>query len=293
MLLQKHKIYIRISANLFITFAMITIMASVVASASNTTGSTSNTSITPEINLFTVKDCLLSDFNIKVMHDTFAFGLFQNIISVEKKHCILKITHEKYKFMKTDWIIDVCRGPVHIKKNMNGLKVIKKDSYCYVNDQEDNSKNNHDKNLTDYCFEYLKIRSIIQDDGLIFANGDREDISSEHGKLYCSFLLVKKYLQDAFIFSLHNKYENNLNLLLESNSNPTPTPAPAPVSTPAPAAAPIISPSPASPTATITPIAASAATAVTDDKEKEKDNTKNNNEAKENKKEKSIWDLFF
>ncbi|MBF0297165.1 MAG: hypothetical protein HQK51_00475 [Oligoflexia bacterium] len=188
-------------------------------SATNAQNSTKVTATLPAatLNLFTVKECLQSDFNIRIMHDTFAFGLFQNVLNIGKKHCILKINHEKYKFIKSGWIIDVCRGPIHIKKDLNGLKVIKKDSYCFMSEQNENSQS--DKNLSDYCFEYSKIRTILQDDGLIFADGDRETLSSEHGKIYCASLLVKKYLQDALIFSLHNEYENNVNLLTNNNSS--------------------------------------------------------------------------
>jgi hypothetical protein len=46
---------------------------------------------------------------------------------------------------------------------------------------------------------------VIQDDGLIFAEGDRDNLYSDHGRTYCSYLLLKKYLNESVIFSRYTE----------------------------------------------------------------------------------------
>ena len=65
---------------------------------------------------------------------------------------------------------------------------------------------------------------VIQDDGLIFAEGDRDNLSSDHGKTFCSYLLMKKYLNESVIFS---RYTDVPDIFLEKGMTP-----PAPVSAP-------------------------------------------------------------
>jgi hypothetical protein len=36
---------------------------------------------------------------------------------------------------------------------------------------------------------------------LIFAEGERENIQSAHGKTYCAYLLLRKYLEEGILFS--------------------------------------------------------------------------------------------
>jgi hypothetical protein len=61
---------------------------------------------------------------------------------------------------------------------------------------------------------------VIQDDGLIFAEGDRDDLNSNHGKTYCTYLLLKKYLNDSVIFS---RYTEVPDIFLEkSKASPVP-----------------------------------------------------------------------
>ena len=47
------------------------------------------------------------------------------------------------------------------------------------------------KERPDFCRKKEELENIISDEGLIFANGLKEDISSEHGKVYCTYLILK------------------------------------------------------------------------------------------------------
>jgi hypothetical protein len=49
---------------------------------------------------------------------------------------------------------------------------------------------------------------VIQDDGLIFAEGDRDNLNSAHGRTYCSYLLLKKYLNESVVFSRYTEVQD-------------------------------------------------------------------------------------
>ena len=149
------------------------------------------------VEMFSDMDCLNGNFSSVVEHSGMPFGLSKNILSIDKNECILTISHEKLKVLKSQWTIDVCRAPVHIKKTDGAVEVLKRDSNCT-------------EGSSPYCKELKKIQKILQDDGLIFASGQKEDISNEHGKIFCSFLLVNKYLGDGLVFNRGADYSNTL-----------------------------------------------------------------------------------
>ena len=54
---------------------------------------------------------------------------------------------------------------------------------------------------SDYCKEMNKLFLTIQDDGLIFASGDKEDLSSSHGRVNCTNRLLSTYLKKGMVLS--------------------------------------------------------------------------------------------
>jgi len=157
--------------------------------------------------IFSDLDCVKSSFDASVSHKAFPFGLSQRKIHIEKKDCVIIVEHEKLKFIKKHWEIDVCRGPVHIKEGLGAVEVLRREGVCKAREN-------------DFCSEFADIQKYIQDDGLIFAAGEKEDLSSDHGKLYCSFILISQYLGDGTVFSRHRMPDKNLNLLNNNQSNP-------------------------------------------------------------------------
>lgn len=148
--------------------------------------------------MFSDKDCLDGNFKSEVTHKAGLFGLSKNQVSIEKENCVLKISHERYKFMKKRWLVDVCRGPIHIKYGTNGVTVFKKKVECL--------KKEHAKD--GFCNSWDLLKQVLQDDGLIFADGEKESLSSDHGKVYCSYLLLTSYLNKEIIFNRHHEYKN-------------------------------------------------------------------------------------
>lgn len=152
---------------------------------------------------FSSKSCLDSSYKMKMVQKGPLFGLLKQEFVIEKKDCIVHITHKKY--LPKEWFVDVCREPVNIKvTSATGVDVAKKETECLNFDKT--------KNTSDFCSQYFDMMDVIQDDGLIFAEGDRDNLSSDHGKTYCSYLLMKKYLNESVVFS---RYTDVPDLFLE------------------------------------------------------------------------------
>jgi hypothetical protein len=157
---------------------------------------------------FSSKSCLDSSYKMKMTRKGPLFGLIEQEFVIDKKNCIIHITHRKY--LPKEWVIDVCREPVHIKvTSATGIDVAKKESDCI---KKDNSRD-----TSDFCSQYFSMMDVIQDDGLIFAQGDRDNLYSDHGRTYCSYLLLKKYLNESIIFS---RYTDVPDIFLEKSKAP-------------------------------------------------------------------------
>ncbi len=141
---------------------------------------------------FSPKSCLDATYKMKMTQKGPLFGLLTHQFVIDKKNCILHISHKKY--LPKEWIIDVCREPVHIKvTSATGVDVAKKENDC--------TKKDNSKDTGNFCSQYRDLIDVIQDEGLIFAEGDRDNLESDHGKTFCSYLLLQKYLDESIIFS--------------------------------------------------------------------------------------------
>lgn len=147
---------------------------------------------TPPLSRFSPKSCLDANYAMKMEQKGPLFGLLKQQFIINKKNCLIHIVHKKY--LPKEWFVDVCREPVHIKvTSATGVDVAKKESECMNVDKT--------RDTSDFCSQYFDLMDVIQDDGLIFAEGDRDDLTSKHGEVYCSYLLLKKYLNESVIFS--------------------------------------------------------------------------------------------
>lgn len=145
---------------------------------------------------FSSKSCLDASYKMKMTQQGPLFGLLKHEFVIDKKNCIIHITHKKY--LPREWVIDVCREPVHIKvTSATGVDVAKKEADCIKVDKS--------RDTSDFCSQYFTMMDVIQDDGLIFAEGDRDNLTSAHGRTYCSYLLLKKYLNDSVVFSRYTE----------------------------------------------------------------------------------------
>ena len=149
-------------------------------------------------NMFSSRLCLMSNYETSVKHDGKFFGLVKNDLSIKKDICLIEV---KYKnILDTKWIIDICREPVHIKVQSKGsMDFYKRKGDC---------DGRNDK----FCRSWQELQQILQDHGLIFAQGERESLESSHGRTYCSYLLLNKYLAEGVLFS---KYKNTPDIFTE------------------------------------------------------------------------------
>jgi hypothetical protein len=167
---------------------------------------------------FSSKSCLDSSYKMKMIQKGPLFGLLKQEFVIDKKSCIVHITHKKY--LPKEWFVDVCREPVHIKvTSATGVDVAKKESECMNVDKT--------KNTSDFCSQYYDMMDVVQDDGLIFAEGDRDDLNSDHGKTYCTYLLMKKYLNESVVFSRYTDVPEIFEKLKDVPLSPL-VPGPAP-----------------------------------------------------------------
>ncbi|WPU65969.1 hypothetical protein [Peredibacter starrii] len=161
---------------------------------------------------FSSKSCLDATYKMKMVQKGPLFGLLKQEFVIDKKNCIVRISHKKY--LPKEWIVDVCREPVHIKvTSATGVDVAKKESECIHQDKS--------KDTSDFCSQYFDMMDVIQDDGLIFAEGDRDNLNSDHGKTFCTYLLMKKYLNDSVVFS---RYTEVPDIFSEKAKEVTPAP---------------------------------------------------------------------
>lgn len=147
---------------------------------------------------FTDNQCLNEAFESNVEHKSGPFGINKVSLKVKKDLCVINVEFTRWFILKKAWQIDVCREPVHIKEASGSLIVHKKvDCGLEAAPNEEGQK---------YCQLKASLERIIKDEGLIYALGEKEDLSSDHGKIFCGFSLISKYLNESIIFNRHKKY---------------------------------------------------------------------------------------
>lgn len=141
---------------------------------------------------FVDEACLGGNFNSKVSHKVGPFSLLNNDLTFKKENCTISLTFKKWSLFEKKWLVDYCRMPVHIKYGNGSFDVYKRTDDC--------TKVKDKKDKPEFCKKNEELENIISDEGLIFANGLKEDISSDHGKVYCVYLILKSYLNDGIIY---------------------------------------------------------------------------------------------
>lgn len=137
---------------------------------------------------FTSQECLQASFETDIKQGKKYFGLVDSKLTVKKDKCSIKIFYKN--ILEKEWLIDICREPVHMKiTTAASQSVFKRETNCELD-----SKN-------EFCQNWKELSELILDYGLIYAEGERELLSTSHGKTYCSYLLLKKHLGDGVLFS--------------------------------------------------------------------------------------------
>lgn len=157
-------------------------------------------------NRFTSDECLRSSFSASVEHSGKFFGLIKNKLTIDKKECLIEVTFDN--ILETNWTVDLCREPIHMKILAKGSEsVFKRVDKCTQDEK------------SDFCIYRNELREKLQDYGLIFAKGERESLNTDHGKTYCSYLLIGQYLDNGVLFS---KYRSSIDLFNDKQSTTAP-----------------------------------------------------------------------
>ncbi len=142
-----------------------------------------------------IEGCLKRDFSSKITNSDFMWGLVNYELNISKKRCVITLFQDKV--LKSEWKIDICREPIHIKAMQYFT------NKEYIKEMECNTKS---KNT--FCKKTAELSRLLQKEALIHAKGEREDLSSEHGQVYCLYKLINEYLLHDEIFSMNKSYEN-------------------------------------------------------------------------------------
>ena len=141
--------------------------------------------------------CFKKSFNVALKRSVGPLGAGKRVTSIKKNDCEIVLNYQEFQYRKTNWLIDICREPIHIKKGTDSIEVIKRTSSCL-------------SSKSPFCNEVNVLLSILQDEGLIFAKGGRDNLESDHGKVYCAFFLAKKYLNSDKAFNKGESLQNRL-----------------------------------------------------------------------------------
>lgn len=154
---------------------------------------------------FTSDECLRSSYKASVEHSGKFFGLIKNKLDIKKNECLIEVQFKN--ILETKWVVDLCREPIHMKVHSKGSEsVFKRDERCEPGDS------------SEFCVYREELRENLQDYGLIFAKGERESLNTDHGKTYCTYLLLGQHLDKGILFS---KYRSSVNLFDDNGSQKT------------------------------------------------------------------------
>lgn len=180
---------------------------------------------------FSPQSCLEAHYKSVIKHKGPLFGLLTHELVVEKRNCVITVKHRRY--LPKEWVVDVCREPVHIKTtSATGVDVEKREGSCL---KADNSRES-----SGFCKEYYAMMDAIQDYGLIFAEGDRDSLGTPHGKTYCAYLLMERYLKDSMMLSRYTEVPDIFGGVPAAKKIAVPETVVTPAAAPIPEAAPVV-----------------------------------------------------
>ena len=132
---------------------------------------------------FSDEECLNVDLDVKKEMKWNKWFIWKSSLAIKKDKCHIVLTLNKWpwKLNQEILIFDVCREPVHFKKGSEKSEIIKRNESSFIQ-------------------EYRLFEEVFLNKVLVNAEGDKENLSSEHGQFYCSFLLFHNYLSKEKVF---------------------------------------------------------------------------------------------
>ena len=148
--------------------------------------------------MFSSSDCIVANFSKQIFLPAKYLGIFKREISLAKDRCLLSLKF-KSSFWFSKWEVDLCRDPIHLRyENFLGPELFRKNTSC-LKGQSDQ-----------FCDSAAKLKEVIQNELLLFAEGERDQLSTSHGTSYCLNLLFASYLEKDFSFSMESTHEYDI-----------------------------------------------------------------------------------
>jgi len=140
---------------------------------------------------FSIHECKNTDFATQIEDAGIVMGKLKSVVGIQKNECDITISLKKFEYLETIWKIDICREPVHMKyEKWKKEDVFKRKNSCSTGNQ------------SSYCKSFFELKNLIEDKGLIYAEGRKENLSSAHGQISCLYNLVKSYLDQGQVFAV-------------------------------------------------------------------------------------------
>ncbi|MCB9094403.1 MAG: hypothetical protein H6621_04970 [Halobacteriovoraceae bacterium] len=165
--------------------------------------------------MFGSDECINSNFEAEVENDGAIFGLIEYKFKIKKDRCLIHLDYQK--LFPSQWTVDICREPIHLKNHQYfSSKVYLKEGYCMEQSKDA------------FCVKTRELSKIIDGEGLVFAEGERDTLKTSHGKIFCAHLLLQKHLVEGKIFAINAPNNPKLFRSEENNGGSLATP-PSPV----------------------------------------------------------------
>jgi len=146
---------------------------------------------------FSIHQCKNADFSTQIEDAGIVMGKLKSVVGIQKNECDIVISLKKFEYLETIWKIDICREPVHVKyEKWKKQDVFKRKNSCSSGNQ------------SNYCKSFFELKNLIEDKGLIYAEGRKEDLSSAHGQISCLYNLIKSYLNQGQVFAVGEVEDN-------------------------------------------------------------------------------------
>lgn len=141
--------------------------------------------------MFSSDICVTGEFVAQTQRQGAFWGAFKREFKVSKSRCKVVIKHDDV--ISSEWEIDICKEPINLKVEQYFTKKhYIKEEICTK------------KSKSTFCRKVYELSALINKEGLVLAEGERDSLETEHGKIYCLSLILEKYLMKGDVFSMNH-----------------------------------------------------------------------------------------
>ncbi|MDA8792728.1 hypothetical protein N9N67_05750 [Bacteriovoracaceae bacterium] len=130
----------------------------------------------------TTTSCLSSGFDEKINSKFGVFNMFSQYVFIKKTDCEVNISF--HRFLPSSYSVNYCKNLVHVKTNgfLGEDIYYRKDMSCKL------------KPKRPFCRAIKDLFHQIESVGLTYAKGEKTDLKTAYGKIYCINKALRQYL---------------------------------------------------------------------------------------------------